>query len=188
MGVFYRKTQTRITTVDGWGNLTTPYGSFPALRLRLKFMAKDSIAYDTLAFAIDRPKQTVIKWLGKNQAVPLLEVNTLEIGGQSVPVLISYKDSLREDAPVAIKDERQQSQLVKMYPNPASNEIQLSLNAYNGKKLKVELWTLEGKKVWEKDMQSKELRIPVAQFPPAVYIVRVFTDTQVQSGKLIIKR
>ncbi|MEM7298447.1 MAG: T9SS type A sorting domain-containing protein, partial [Bacteroidota bacterium] len=187
LGIFYRKEQTRITTVDGWGDLSTPFGTFPSLRVKAEINARDSIAYDTLAFGFNRPKQVLYQWLGESQSIPLLEINTFEVGGQSVPVTIRYKDSLREDEPVGIFDHKASVQLAKLYPNPAKDQIRIELNEPNGKWKEIEILTLAGRQIWAGEISDAILSIPVSTFPAGMYLVKIRDGQNIQTGKLIVR-
>lgn len=186
LGLFYQKKQTRISIADAWGEITTPYGTFPSLRVKAEIVARDSIVFDTLNFAFDRPKQVTYRWLGKDQSVPLLEFNTVEIGGNTVPVLIRYKDSLREEPTVGIAQPLEMAG-VNIYPNPASDEIQIDLKAVAGPNMDLEILSLEGKVIWKDAIRNAQMRIPVRRFPPAMYIVRLKVGQEVFTGKLLVK-
>ncbi len=97
---FYGGTKTRIDTVDGWGTLITPYGTFNALRVKSVIYESDTIHVDTLFhFGLRLPTTIVTqyKWLGTGQGIPLLQINT---SGGNVTQII-YRDSLRNLTPVA---------------------------------------------------------------------------------------
>lgn len=82
----------RISEVDGWGTLHTPYGSFETLRIKSMVSEYDSLYVDSLdqGFAINR-FYTEYKWLGKGHGLPLLAVTEDPNFGSS----ITYIDSLR---------------------------------------------------------------------------------------------
>ncbi len=82
----------RVSEVDGWGTLHTPYGSFETLRIKSMVSEYDSLYIDSLGqgFAINR-FYTEYKWLGKGHGLPLLAVTDDPVFGSS----IAYIDSLR---------------------------------------------------------------------------------------------
>ncbi|MGB4205249.1 MAG: dockerin type I repeat-containing protein [Bacteroidales bacterium] len=82
----------RVTVVDGWGTLNTPYGSFQTLRLKSNVTEYDSIYVDTLGqgYAINR-EYIEYKWLGNGRGLPLLTVTEDPVLGSR----IEYLDSLR---------------------------------------------------------------------------------------------
>lgn len=82
----------RVSVVDGWGTLNTPFGSFQVLRLKSTITEYDSLYLDTLGqgFAINR-EYIEYKWLGKGKGLPLLTVTQDFVFGST----IVYLDSLR---------------------------------------------------------------------------------------------
>src|SRR6185295_16658519 len=81
--VYFHNSSFRHNEADGWGSLTTPYGTFDVVRVKTTIMAHDSIYIDTLlnfGFAIDAPAEIDYKWIGKGQGEPLLQINTT-LGG-----------------------------------------------------------------------------------------------------------
>jgi len=95
---YYRKQQTRITEVDGWGTLTTPFGTFNALRVKSTLQISDSIYLDTLQFGITIPRLNIIefKWLSPGCKIPMLEIDATEgfFGGLTVN-RVNWQDSLQ---------------------------------------------------------------------------------------------
>ncbi|RMG72821.1 MAG: hypothetical protein D6722_04740, partial [Bacteroidetes bacterium] len=62
--------------VDGWGTLTTPYGTYQTLRLVTDITGYDSVALDTIQIGLPRPRQRLYEWWAQEEAVPLLAINT----------------------------------------------------------------------------------------------------------------
>ncbi len=91
---YYGYKQTRQNQVDGWGSITTPSGTFNALRVKTTITAKDTINVDTLSlgFAINRPITREYKWLSPGIRVPVLEIRTMEILGTEVATEIFFYD------------------------------------------------------------------------------------------------
>lgn len=94
---YYGYQQTRTNEVDGWGTITTPAGSFAALRVKTTLAGRDTINVDTLGlgFAIERPLIREYKWLTPGLRVPVLQVNTTEIFGFEVVSAIYFYDEPR---------------------------------------------------------------------------------------------
>jgi len=87
--------QTRTTTIDGWGTLTTPYGTFDVLRSKSEVLGNDSIYADSLGFGVNIPrsKRTEYKWIAKNEDVPILQINTSTVFGIEIISQILFKDN-----------------------------------------------------------------------------------------------
>ncbi len=81
--------QRRETVVDGWGTLTTPYGTFSVLRTKSEIFGRDSVS---LGIAIPRVKVTEYKWIAKNEDVPILQINTTTVLGIETIDEIFFKD------------------------------------------------------------------------------------------------
>lgn len=88
----------RVTTVDGWGTISTPYKSnIECLRIKSVITEMDSMS-------IAIPNQTPInfkfpnnrveyKWLSKTEKIPMLEVSGTELNGNFTPTQIRYRDN-----------------------------------------------------------------------------------------------
>ena len=97
---YYGFEQDRMNTVDGWGVITTPGGTFDVLRVKTTLNMHDSIA----GFAIDRPVAREYKWLAQGLRVPVLQVNTTTLFGTEVVTAIYYYDvprTIQVAAPLA---------------------------------------------------------------------------------------
>ncbi len=106
----------RVNHVDGWGTLTTPYGSFQTLRLRSDIVQYDSVYIDSLGFGLPFYRNYVeYKWLGDNFGIPLCTVTD-----NGISPSISYIDSVRSLF-VGIQPELKIENAINIYPNPANN-------------------------------------------------------------------
>lgn len=115
--------RSRVNTVDGWGTLTTPYGSFEVLRLKSEVHELDSIYIDSLGFGVPiNLNYTEYKWVAKSQKIPLLTATDNLFG-----FVVEYVDSIRDltvDMPEKLRSENNS---LKVYPNPAKKIITISL-------------------------------------------------------------
>ncbi len=63
----------RTTVVDGWGSITTPYGTFDCIRVKSTVNGTDSIVFG--GFGIPIPSARIeYTWLAKNERYPIMEV------------------------------------------------------------------------------------------------------------------
>lgn len=83
--ILYHSIQTRVTTIDGWGTLETPYDTFEnVLRLRSDILRIDTIVQDdtdTITLIAD---QVEYMWLDTNYALPIMTANGLITANDSV--------------------------------------------------------------------------------------------------------
>ncbi|HOX81270.1 MAG TPA: T9SS type A sorting domain-containing protein, partial [Bacteroidales bacterium] len=79
---------------------------------------------------------------------------------------------------------------IKIYPNPAYDFIEVSVNNLAGPMI-LELYSLEGKKIWSKNWHiafaAKE-KFDVSELPWGMYFVRIITDNSVTIKKLQITK
>ena len=61
-----------------------------------------------------------------------------------------------------------------VYPNPSSDVINISLN--KGQLLKIELFSMTGRLIFKKDLNSKTYTLNIGDYPSGVYLVRVFNQ------------
>lgn len=85
----------RHTLVDGWGSITTPYGTFDCIRVKSEITETDSIVFN--GFGIPIPNNsTVYTWLAKGEKYPILEVIVNTLTG--IVTSTKYKDIYRPEA------------------------------------------------------------------------------------------
>lgn len=72
--VKYSKTGYRVTVVDGWGTITTPFGSANCLRLITTQYSKDSVktSFGTIGFPNN---QRSYQWMTTTSKIPFLEIS-----------------------------------------------------------------------------------------------------------------
>ncbi len=126
--LYYGYSQKRVNIVDGWGMLTIPFGSFPVLRVKSIITSSDTLYIDSLAqgFNITRPVVTEYKWIGKQQEVPLLQVNTQTFFSQQIVTSIVYRDSAR--SLVSVGEMPSPVQALKVFPNPVVDVVLVTFN------------------------------------------------------------
>lgn len=111
--------RTRQTEVDGWGQITTPLGSFNALRIHHTITESDSFYVSISGFAfwlpIPVPESHEYEWRALEEKEPILLVNTNVIQGNETVTSVQYKNNYT----VGIKEEEQIS--VSIYPNPVQD-------------------------------------------------------------------
>jgi len=87
----------RINVVDGWGTLTTPYGTFNCVRVKSIVQETDTVSVTT-PFAFSLPvahNKTEYKWYTNGKKIPILEIDVTT--GTGAATTIKYRDSVRAD-------------------------------------------------------------------------------------------
>jgi len=158
---YYGHEQTRISEVDGWGTLITPYGSFNTLRVKSVITPYDTIYADSLGFGMGfaLPPTVEYKWMGALQGIPLLQINTTldPFGGGEVVNSIVYRDSIRTTTGIGETPITPVSLTFDLYPNPSTGIFTLEFSSPVNQAASVELYSTEGKKVaelWKGDLNQ----------------------------------
>ncbi len=80
--LFISSNQERSSKVDGWGSLTTPFGTFAStLRMRTVIKRTDTLALQENNIVIPEVETVLYQWLDKDFGVPVLEIEGLLISG-----------------------------------------------------------------------------------------------------------
>ncbi|MDB4082992.1 T9SS type A sorting domain-containing protein [Vicingaceae bacterium] len=99
LGVYYGSAGYRINEVDAWGSVTTPYGTFNALRVITDMVSFDSISFSGQDIAISSHVRTY-QWIANGERIPVMTVNGLVIAGTFVPNSVEFRDSARIVTPL----------------------------------------------------------------------------------------
>lgn len=139
---YFSMDKKRKNTVDGWGMLVTPFGSFDVLRVRSEVNETDSIYIDSLNMGYRIPRNYIqYRWLGNGHGVPLLQVDE-----EGLLLTVSYIDSLRIITSTPEHPALQEQ--VKIYPNPASTDINLEWENPGSGKTSVKIIALDGREIY----------------------------------------
>lgn len=90
----YESAGYRINTVDGFGTISTPFGSFECIRLVSEVVANDSINAAGVSFGLPTVRRSY-QWLAKGEKVPVLEISGNVVGGTFFPTRVRYPDRFR---------------------------------------------------------------------------------------------
>jgi hypothetical protein len=132
----------RVNEVDGWGILTTPYGTFDVLRLKSEVFESDSVYIDSLGFgqALER-NYIEYKWMANGIIAPLLQVTE-----EGPVVRISYVDTI-QGTTVAVAEKSSPTPSVHIAPNPVSEYAVISVDIENHAHTSVTLLNVAGVKL-----------------------------------------
>lgn len=142
LGLYYSVQRERVNEVDGWGSLTTPFGTFNALRVKTTINERDSVFVDSLGigFGFAVPERYEYKWLGSGQKLPLLQIDASQVGVSQ----IRYRDMYR--SPLAVTEVANEI-YAEVYPNPAHDVFAVKLNSSKDQELNFNLCDMNGRTV-----------------------------------------
>jgi hypothetical protein len=132
----YRQRQ---TVVDGWGQLSTVFGTFPVLRIHHTIQERDSLYIDFNGtgfwIPVQVPTAHEYEWRSTSEKECLLKIFTSEGGGNENITRIEYRDFVN----LGILENEIS---VSIYPNPAKDLLAIeSAQAFQSYKI----YSLEGK-------------------------------------------
>lgn len=188
VGVYYQTRQTRTSEVDAWGEVKTPFGTFPALRIKSRIERRDSVSIgDTTRVGINLPTLIEYKWLSPGQPVPVLEITLLQLGpGIQELGTVSYLDTLRREVSTPIRPVITGKEW-KVYPQPAQGWVTVegSPSAFQGN---IYLFDRQGKLVrqWIAEDRHPLFSLSLEGLPPGPYVL-TFTHSLTYSKVLWIK-
>lgn len=140
--VSYSKVGYRITKVDGWGTITTPYGTENCLRLVTTQYAMDSIKNTILPIPLGFPNyQRSYQWLTLTSKIPYLEITGNLVGSNFTPTVLRYRGYSK--SVTGIQEHNKSS--IRIFPNPVKNS--LYLDGISGLALKYQIFGPDGKAV-----------------------------------------
>jgi len=185
---YLRMTRTHVDTVDGWGTLITPYGTFEVLRMKSDVHEFDSIYMDSLEIGIPIDRNyTVYQWLGKGQKIPLLQITTT-LGG----VLAEYVDSVRMTFDGINDQVFVRGNELQLFPNPTSGLLQLQFEMLDKQKVEIGLFDMQGREVTliysgvlQKGQANFSLNLQEAGLSFGQYILTLRAGNQLMSKKVI---
>jgi hypothetical protein len=168
----------RTSTVDGWGKITTPYGTFDCIRVKSEVKEIDSLfmGYDN--------SRTEYTWLAKGMKIPVMQVIVPQNSGQPT---YTYADSARNIGNVGMKPFVQAS--LKLYPNPAKESVLIELPYGSTERVAIEIYNTAGRQVYQKKLagSQKKIQFDVSAFQGGLYLVKIYTDKDSFSGKLLVE-
>ena len=182
---YYGGERNRIDTVDGWGTLTTPYGTFSVLRVKSVVNETDSIFLTSLGFGLSFPvpERVEYKWLANGKKVPLLQINTS--GGIINQVI--YRDSLRSVV-TGVKNVTAAEDFVTLFPNPATNMLNVGCNPRDEIRTLC-IFNLAGLKLSERTLEknNQTVQLDISTLASGIYFLKVST-VMGEANRMFVKQ
>jgi hypothetical protein len=186
----------RETTVDGWGTLITPFGTFQTLRLRSVVDATDTIAFDSLGvgFTTPRPQLIEYKWLAQGGKIPVLEVEAQVFAANETVTNVIYRDSARANVfQVGITEQLSNSTNAVLYPNPCADNAALIWNQQSSSRITISITDMQGRVAAVQELGSVQpgmqtRTIDASALSSGIYLVRVLSNGLMTSSTYMVKQ
>ncbi len=162
--IVYSKTGYRVSRVDGWGTITTPYGTAPCLRYVTTQYSQDSIKNSFFPIPFGFPNnQRSYQWLTTTSKIPFLEITGNLVGNVFTITMVRYRD-IYHNLTGAREEELASDFMV--YPNPATDYLEMPKDAYKS----VQLFNIQGQLLYSAEKQTiNDNKLDLRFLPSGVY-------------------
>src|ERR1035437_1968830 len=112
----------------------------------------------------------------------------------TIPIIVIPQDPIEKIVtsinPIFLENKKNNSNSLKLFPNPNYGEFTFLCNVKTGEKIKIEVYNSSGEKIYEQnDISSDNIyikKISIGKVSSGIYYLRVVTQLNILSGKLII--
>lgn len=172
-----RQTVNQSGIIDAWGSLTTPTGTYNALRQKRTDLSTDSTFYYAFGSWIfsSEDKDTTVNytWWANSIHYPVLEMDQ---GDNDATYLLSNVTGLKDVSHIGFS--------ILAYPNPAATEMNFVLPEGQAK---LQILDITGKVVSSYDVNGGEMKIDVSNLQNGAYSFAYLTvDGNNLRGKLVV--
>ncbi len=182
----FKRHQNRVSEVDGYGTIITPYGSFDCIRVKSTLSYIDSFYFDLLGtgnaswFGIPTQPDIHYRWIAKNQKVPIFSVNVNSVFGNETITKVEFRDSYG-----VANIQKFDNSSINIYPNPATDNIFITeIKEFE----KLVITDINGKQILSETLDLKNtLNVNASEWKPGVYIIRLMNNEKSISKKVILK-
>jgi hypothetical protein len=192
----YIKQGHRITEADGWGSITTPYGTANCLRVVTTQYSIDTIkgninlpivGLTPFAFGF-KNYQRSYQWLTLGEHIPYFEVSGNINNGTFNATQAKYRDV--KISTVGIKD-LEQELAISLFPNPVTNQLTI-LTPKNKSTITLQIVDLQGKEVLFQELAHNfetinQYKIDVSKLAKGLYNVNLNTALGKQTLKIVVQ-
>lgn len=163
------------STVDGWGSITTPYGTFNALRIKHEITELDSIYVGAFSFwlPIPVPPSNVYEWWTNGQKEPILRIKTSTILGTETATSIEYRDQDRGlDAGLTELNSE-----FSIFPNPVKDQLSVLSEKLMDKVLILDITGKEIKNITISP--ANQMQLNISDLEKGVYYLKVISSNTI---------
>lgn len=172
---------TRITDVDGWGTIVTPFYTTPTQCIRVKSTIDEIDSLIISGAPIGFPRTTIeYKWLVAGSHYPALIVTATSLLGTETITGIRFKDKYRQLA--SIPNLQSIAKHLNAYPNPSADKIKIEIPS-SWQNYTVDVFDMKGSQVlFNKNTADIDMRTLSA----GKYLVRVISGSSL--GLVLVER
>ncbi len=188
----YKEHGYRITEADGWGTISTPYGTAQCLRVVTTKYAIDSIKLaiptGTLTVPISFGYQNYTRkyqWLTKGEHVPYLEVSGTLLFNTFLPTEVKFRDNIKYF--VGINETKSEQLALGIFPNPATTELNFVIPSRGIHE--VQIFDVQGRVLvnqkFNNENEVNKNSLDISSLEAGIYSGRISNGRAVQNFKFI---
>lgn len=175
----WKQKRQRISEVDGWGTLTTDFGTFDVLRVKHQIQETDSIIFSGTAIGVPIPTIFEYEWIAKGQKSPIIKIVTSVIAGNETVTSIEVKQHN-----VLAMDGIQGKNEFSIYPNPVTDEVNFQFS--EGEK-SISIYGVDGSLIHSFETNSLFSKFSSAHLQAGMYLVNVQMNGQTIKSSFVKK-
>jgi hypothetical protein len=169
---------TAVVEADAWGSIVTPLNTYSSsLRVKTTTTEIDSTFVGGMLISTLTTTNTDYSWYVANVKPPVVTVNVYD-GGSSASYLTSA---------VGIEDNRIAIEKINIYPNPATDYINISFEEFNNE-VDVLIYNQLGQLVIKDVVSSNYFKRDISELNAGIYFLRIIDDSENVSTSKIVKR
>ncbi len=171
---YYGQTIHRKHLADGWGTLITPYGIYPAIRVKHTVNITDTIFSEALNFGytISRPTSYEYYWL--------TSTNIRAFAAKVVRNGMFYTIEFYYDPTTVVDNNEMQNFFI--FPNPVRDKIYFE-NPFHS--AFVQLFTLSGQLIKTEPIAAGYQVMDISFLPAGIYLLKIVCQEQVKILKIV---
>jgi len=186
MGMTVHRRGTSTVTADAWGSITTPETNFNnVLRVKAETNTVDSVWLGSVFIMARTSSSTDYSWYTGDDGYPVFTI-TISQNDQASDTSGSYKTSAQ-----SVGETANNLSNIRVYPNPASSILYVSIPLENEADLNISLLDLTGKEIIRKEHDFSVQRNPVTldlnDLSPGMYFLRVNDGQHSFTKKIIVE-
>jgi hypothetical protein len=172
----------RVNTIDGWGTLITPIGTYTCLRLKSEVLQDDSIYITSSSLGMRIPQRyTEYKWFAKGMNFPIMKATVPAFGQSEIMYLDSIRQFISYDQATYCPADP-----IRIRPNPATDLVKIFVNPMEESQILI--LDCQGKTIYSnKTSNAITLSLQTDTWAKGMYFVRLTTKHDVITKKLIIQ-
>ena len=178
----FKRQQQRDAVVDGWGEITTPFGTFNALRTKTTLTYQDSIFADPFGlggswFELPTPETVEYNWWTNNNKVPVLKITT-QAGNATA---VEFRDH-EVDGFASLSNTN--AKKIKVFPNPTTEKI--TIDSPNDEVNLLDILDLNGKIIYSSSFSTTKT-IQVSNWAKGLYFVKITGTNTIINQTFIVE-